>query len=282
MRIKITGDSTIDLSPSLLERYDISTIPLYIMKGDASYRDQLEIKPEDIFEYVESGKGICHTAAVNTIDYTEFFTTLLQDYDAVIHINISSDLSCCNQNALIAARELENVYVIDSRNLSSGSGHLAVDAAIMAQSGMAPQAIAEKLTEMTKLVEASFVIDTLKYLHKGGRCSAVAALGANLLKLKPCIEVSNGKMDVGKKYRGNFDKVILQYAADKLANYRDLDPRRLFITYAPGTPPAIADSVEEYARSLGYFEEICQTIAGCTISNHCGPVCLGVLYYRKA
>lgn len=281
MRIKITGDSTIDLTEELLAKYDITTVPLYIMKDNVAYKDQVEIKQEDIFDYVESGKGVCHTAAVNTADYYELFSSFFPEYDAVIHINISSEMSSCNQNAHLAADAIPNVFVVDSRNLSSGSGHLAIDAAIMASEGMDAADIARKLENSTKKVESSFIIDTLKYLHKGGRCSGVAALGANLLKLKPCIEVADGKMDVGKKYRGNFDKVILQYAADKLSGRDDIDPKRLFITYAPGTPKAVSDSVREYAESLEYFEEIIETKAGCTISNHCGPVCLGVLYYRK-
>lgn len=278
MNIKITADSTCDLPKDLIEKYDIGIVPLYIVKGDSSLKDGVEINPQDIFEYVESGTGICHTAAVNVLDYLERFSAYLKDYDAVIHINISSDFSACNQNANIAASELQNVYVVDSRNLSSGSGHLVLDASHMASAGMAPAEIVERLKEHAKLVEASFVIDTLKYLYKGGRCSGIAALGANVLKLKPCIEVVDGKMEVGKKYRGNMDKIILQYISDRLNDRDDIDARRIFITHT-SVSDAILSQVREVLKDK--FEEIIESDAGCTISNHCGPGTLGILFYRK-
>ncbi|MDR3277917.1 MAG: DegV family protein [Oscillospiraceae bacterium] len=281
MKIKISADSICDLPPELIAKYGIGIVPLSIVKGGQPFRDMVEITPQDIFDYVESGAGSCHTTAVNVSEYAELFAEYLKEYDAVIHTTISSVISCCHQNALIAAADLPNVYVIDSLNLSSGSGQLVLDAAIMAERGSPADEIAERVNQLAKYVESSFVIDTLKYLHKGGRCSGLAALGANLLKLKPCIEVTDGKMDVGKKYRGNFDKVILQYVADKLQGRDDIDPRRIFVTYAPGTPQEVVDSVTDAIRALGYFQEILTSLAGCTISNHCGPVCLGLLYYRK-
>lgn len=278
MNIKITADSTCDLPKDLIEKYDIGIVPLYIVKGDSSLKDGIEINPQDIFDYVESGTGICHTAAVNVLDYLERFSAYLKDYDAVIHINISSDFSACNQNANIAASELQNVYVVDSRNLSSGSGHLVLDASHMASAGMAPGEIVERLKEQAKLVEASFVIDTLKYLYKGGRCSGIAALGANVLKLKPCIEVVDGKMEVGKKYRGNMDKIILQYISDRINGRDDIDARRIFITHT-SVSDAILSQVRDELKNK--FEEIIESDAGCTISNHCGPGTLGILFYRK-
>lgn len=281
MRIKITSDSTCDLTKELIEKYDIEIFPLTIIKGAGEYLDGIEIQPEDIFEYVESGAGITHTSAVNVSDFTEKFEVFSKEYDAVIHVSLGSDFSACCQNAMIAASNFDNVYVVDSRNLSSGIGHLVLDAAILAVQGLLPAEIVDTLNERAKKIEASFIIDTLKYLYRGGRCSGVAALGANVLKLKPCIEVVDGKMDVGKKYRGNFDKVIIQYVNDKLAGRGDLDYRRIFVTHASGVPKDVIDNVIKTIKASGNFEEIIESIAGCTISHHCGPVCLGVLYFRK-
>ena len=197
MRIKISADSTCDLSPELIETYNIGITPLYIEKGGQNCRDGMDITPQEIFDYVRSGKGVCRTAAVNVDDYTAFFKKCRENYDAVIHFNISSDFSSCYQNACTAAAEFENVYVVDSRNLSTGIALLVLDAAERAEKGEDPKEIAALMRETAKKVEASFVIDTLFYLQKGGRCSTLAALGANLLKLKPCIEVKDGKMGVG-------------------------------------------------------------------------------------
>ncbi len=281
MRIKITADSTCDLTKDLLEKHDIHIFPLTIIKGDNEYLDGIEIQPQDIFDYVESGQGVTHTSAVNVSDFQEKFEAFSKEYDAVIYISISSDFSACYQNAVIAAEDFDNVYAFDSRNLSSGIGHIVLDAAIMAEAGLPPEEIIEKLGEMAKKVNASFIIDSLLYLYKGGRCSGVAALGANVLKLKPCIEVVDGHMQVGKKYRGNFDKVILQYVKDRLSDRDDIDYRRIFITHPDAVPQKIVDSVIEAVKSYGSFEEIVDSHAGCTISNHCGPICLGVLYYTK-
>ncbi len=282
MKIKITADSTCDLSPELVEKYNITIVPLYIVRGEESLKDGVEITPEDIFKYVDSGKGVCSTAAVNLSDYIEVFSEQLKTCDAVIHFNISSDMSSCYASASLAAKEFEGVYVVDSRNLSSGIGHLVLDAAIMAQQGeKSASEIYDIIQSEVDKVESSFVIDTLKYLHKGGRCSALTALGANILKLKPCIEVKNGKMDVGQKYRGSFSTVILQYVRDRLMGRTDIDTRRIFITYPATTSEEIADAVEKEVRKYMDFDEIYHTHAGCTVSNHCGPVCLGILFFRK-
>jgi DegV family protein with EDD domain len=281
MRIKISADSTCDLPRELIERFDVGITPLYIVKDGQSLKDGIEITPDDLFDYVDSGAGTCHTAAVNVADYADAFVSYLNEYDAVIHINISSGFSACNQNARIAASDFQNVYVVDSLNLSTGTGHLVYDAALMASEGVAPYEIARRLEAAAPLVDASFVIDNLTYLHKGGRCSSLAALGANILKLKPCIEVIGGKMDVGKKYRGGFDKVALQYVADKLADSGDIDGRRIFVTHTTRVPAEITRGVVNAVGSYGVFDEIVESTAGCAISNHSGTVCLGVLFYRK-
>ena len=280
MRVKVTCDSTCDLSKELLKKYDISVIPLYIIKGEVSFKDGVDIVASDVFEYMDSGKGVCHTAAVNVADYIGFFEPILSECDAIVHINISSEFSSCHANALIAAQELGNIYPIDSRNLSSGSGHLAIDAAIMASEGVSPEEINKRLAQETEKVEASFILDTLSYLHKGGRCSTIATLGANMLSLKPCIEVTSGKMTVGKKYRGNLEKVLLQYVKDRLSGREDIDTRRIFIT-TTGVPDSTFDKIKQAIRDNAHFEEIIHTMAGCTIATHCGPKCLGILFIRK-
>jgi len=282
MNIRIISDSTCDLSPELIEQYGITITPLYIIKGDRAYRDTVEIGTQDVFDWFDQGKGMCSTSAVNVADYLDIFSRIRPTCDGIVHFTISSDMSACCANAHLAAQDFDNIYVVDSRNLSTGIGHLVLNAAIMAQSGtMTAEEIYKAVTAQTGLVESSFIIDKLDYLHKGGRCSTVAALGANLLKLKPCIEVIDGKMSVGKKYRGNFEKVLLQYVRDRLQNREDLDPRRIFITYATGVSRETADKVEQEIRALAPFDEILHTNAGCTVSCHCGPACLGILFLRK-
>jgi len=245
------------------------------------YKDRSEITVSDIFRYVESGAGITRSNAINISEYQECFSEWKKDHDAIIHISISNHFSACNQSARIAAEDYENVYVVDSLSLSTGSGHIVLDAAIMAEKGMKPKLIVEELERLVPLVEASFVIGTLKYLHLGGRCSSLAALGANLLKLNPCIEVVQGKMEVGKKYRGNFDKIILQYVDDKLKGRNDIDTKRIFVTYPPTMKDELIAEIVERIKSHCDFDEIICCDAGCVISNHCGPICVGILFYRK-
>ena len=280
MKIIISSDSTCDLSPELVQEYNVNIVPLYVNKEGQFYKDGLEITPLDIFRHVSSGGGVCSTAAVNVEEYIEIFTALRQQADAVIHFTISSDMSSCFQNASLAASELSEVYVIDAENLSTGIGQLVIEAAIMAREGMTAKDIAGRLNVMKKKLDVSFVLDTLEYLYKGGRCSGVAALGANLLSLKPCIEVVDGKMRVGKKYRGNLEKCVEKYIRDRLSDVDSLDLRRIFITHS-NMDQAIVDRFQKVVEDCAPFEEILQTKAGCTISCHCGPNCIGVLFFRK-
>ena len=279
MNIRISADSTCDLSAELLEKYSIAIAPLAVEMGGKDYRDGVDITPEDIFAFVGSGQGVCRTAAINTADYIEHFKKLLESADAVIHFNISSEMSSCYQNACTAAAELSNVYVIDSRNLSTGIGLLVLEAAERAAKGEDPAAIAGEMQKLTEKVESSFVIDTLFYLQKGGRCSSLVALGANLLKLKPCIEVKNGQMGVGKKYRGKLEGCVEQYVKDRLAGRSDIRRSRIFITHS-GCDKALVKRVEKIVAEQG-FQEILETRAGCTVSTHCGPNTLGVLFIRQ-
>ncbi len=281
MSVQISADSTCDLSQELIDSYGLSISPLYIVKDGKSYKDGLEITPEDIFEYIDSGKGVCSTAAVSVGDYVEYFGRLLKTHDEVVHMTISSDMSSCFQNAMHAAEEYPGrVFPVDARNLSTGIGHLALTGVELAREGKGGAEIQRILNEKREKLDVSFVLDTLYYLHKGGRCSGVAALGANLLNLKPCIEVRGGKMGVGKKYRGNLQKCMIAYVNDRLANRDDLDYKRIFITHTR-LKSGVFEAVRDAVAATGPWEEILETYAGCTISNHCGPGCLGVLYYHK-
>lgn len=280
MRIRVTSDSTCDLSPELIEQYQITISPLYVVMDGKSYKDTIEITPDKIYDYVERTKKVGSTAALNVSDYLSFFEESLQGYDAIIHFTISSEMSSCYQNACIAAEEFQNVYVIDSRNLSTGIGHLVLDAAEMAAEGKDPKEIVDILNERKNKLDVSFVIDTLKYLALGGRCSSVVALGANLLNLKPTIIVKDGKMIVGKKYRMSLDRALLRYVIDQLGDLDTVDTRRIFITDS-GISDERWQSVEKLLKETLPFEKIYHTRAGCTISNHCGPNTLGILFYRK-
>ena len=280
MSIKITSDSTSDLSPALLEQYDITVLPLYVTMGEQTCQDGVDACPEDLFAYVERTGSLPTTAAVNVADYHDCFAQFSPRHEAVIHITISSDFSSCYQNACVAAEGFSNVYVVDSRNLSTGHGLVVLEAALAAQRGEQPEAIVAHLNEVAGQVEASFVVDKLDYLVKGGRCSSAAALGANLLKLKPCIEVVDGRMKVGKKYRGNYDKVLLQYVRERLDVRDDLALDRIFVTHTPCRPETV-EAVKAEIQTYAPFSEIIETTAGCTISSHCGPNTLGILFLRS-
>ena len=280
MHIKITADSTCDLSRELLDQYQIEILPLYIVKDGVSYRDGLEIIPQDIFDFVAQGNDLCKTAAVSVADYEACFARLSPLYDAVIHVNISAEFSSCYQNASLAAQQFSNVYAVDSRNLSTGSGHVVLEAAQLAEQGFEAEEIVRRLQDLAGRVEASFVIDSLEYLHKGGRCSSLAALGANLLHLKPCIEVVDGRMKVGKKYRGPFEKCLLSYVEERLKDRKDLLDDRIFVTHTPCDPKTV-EAVKKSVKRYGRFSRIFETEAGCTVSSHCGPNTLGILFIRR-
>jgi len=278
MSIKVTATSTCDLPPQLLERYQITMVPLYVSFGGNTYRDGLDAAPEDIFRHVEGGGQLPTTSAINIADYQELFSELSPQYDSVLHITLGNEFSSCYQNALAAAEDFPNVYVVDSRNLTVGQGFLALEAAAAAERGDSIEDILRMLDGMIDRVDTTFVVDKLDYLAKGGRCSSVVALGANLLRLKPCIVLSDGKMTVGKKYRGAFDRVLPDYVRDQLTG-KNVDLERIFVVYTrcdPAIPAAICDVVKEFG-----FRNVITAVAGCTISCHCGPNTLGVIFLRK-
>ncbi len=282
MKIKITSDSTCDLSPELIEKYNIAILPLYVVMGDDNLKDGEEATPEDIYSYVDRTGVLPKTSAPNLSDYTDLFQKYLDEgYDEVVHFNISSDFSSAYATACLAAADVGNVRVVDTRNLSTGSGLVVLHACEMAQNGATAEEIAKDCAELTDRVEASFVVDSIDYLHKGGRCSSVAALGANLLKLKPCIEVCDGKMKSAKKYRGNIDRVIINYVTDRLLDRDDIDKHRIFVTHTKCSEQIVQDVKDKINELSPGFDEILETTAGCTITSHCGPYTLGILFIRK-
>ena len=283
MKIKITSDSTCDLSPEFIKQHDISLVPLGVNMNGKAYVDLVDIFPEDIISNVDAGGELCTTTAVNMVEYHSIFEKLLEDYDAVVHINIGSGFSSCYQNACAAAQDFENVYVIDSENLSTGQGFIASEASLRSENCKTQEDVArmcDELRALTPRVETSFLLNRLDYMVKGGRCSSVVALGANLLNLKPCIEVVEGKMKVVKKYRGAFDKCLLSYVKDRLKERCSLINERMYITHTAmeqNTLNAVKDAVNHF----GSFNLVEETVAGCTITCHCGPNCLGLVLLRS-
>ena len=280
MKIKILADSSCDLSKELIERYDIGIIPLSVTIGSESKLDGMELKPDEIYTHVAAGGDLPATAAINPALYTEVFEKYASECDAIIHVNIGSGFSSCHQNAKLAAAEFENVYPVDSCSLSTGQGMIVLEAAKLAEAGMDAAEILEKLQNLIPRVRISFVLDQLDYMKKGGRCSTVAALGANLLKLKPCIAVNDGKLGVTKKYRGSLEKCLRDYIAEQLNGNEKVIPERVFITHS-GVPAGIEDLVEAEMAKYVSFENIEHTRAGCTVSSHCGPGTLGIIFKEK-
>ncbi len=279
-KIQITCDSACDLSPELYAKYHIEAVPLGISLGDDFGLDGVDFTTADIFNFVSKSGQLPKTSAAPMGQYMDVFTKYTEQGIHVIHISLSSELSASYQNACLAAQDVENVTVIDSRNLSSGAGHLALLAAELVEEGKTAEEITAILEDKKQKLDGSFVLQTLEYLHKGGRCSGVAAFGANLMKLRPEIEVTDGKMGVGKKYRGDLEKSVTAYIKGRLEGRTDVDLHRVSITHS-GVPQEVEEAVVALVKSLQPFEEVLVTRAGCTISCHCGPNCLGVLFFTK-
>ncbi len=279
MNIKIISDSTCDLSPAQITQHDIALAQLTVVKGDEQFVDGVTITPADIFTHVANGGNLCSTSAYSVGQYEELFAQYANDYDGILHINIGSGFSSCHQNAAIAAADFPNVRVIDSQNLSTGQGHVVLEACRLVKTCDSLDEIVEKLNAFIPRVQASFLLDRLDYMAKGGRCSAATALGANLLNLKPCIEVKNGKMSVAKKYRGPYAKCLANYVKDQLSQ-EDILRNELFLTYTQVNDTCLT-AVKDAIAACEPFENFYETNAGCTVSCHCGPGTLGVLFVRK-
>lgn len=280
MNVKIISDSTCDLSPELVQKYDIGIVPLIIMKDGEEYYDGITITPADIFTHVAAGGNLCSTAARSVLVYQEEFAKYADQYDGIIHVNIGSEFSSSYQNACIAAQDFDNVRVIDSQNLTTGQGFVVLKAYELAKTAKNMDELKAELDAYASKIEVSFVLDRLDYMVKGGRCSGAAALGANLLNLKPCLEVKNGKLTVVKKYRGHIEKCLITYVKDRLANRTDLDENAIFLVHTD-VPQECIDAVNAAIHQHKNFGTVYDMTAGCTISCHCGPGTLGIIFVRK-
>ena len=278
--IKVFSDSTCDLSDELLKRYDITLLPLYIILGDKQYKDRVNITPQDIFKWSDEHKPPPKTAAASLDDIVEKIKPVLDAGDEIVVFSISLEMSNMGNVIRLAAQSLDaqdRVHYIDSRNLSTGIGHLVIEAAVMAQQGKSAQEIVDAVQKLIPRVRASFVVDTLTYLHRGGRCGGLAALAGSVLRLHPKIHVKDGVMGAGKKYRGKYSDIILNYAKEMEEELLRAKPDRVFVTHPP-CDRKVVDSVCEYLKGLNHFAEVLDTEAGGVISSHCGPGTLGVLY----
>ena len=283
MSVKIISDSTCDLSKELIEKYNVDILPLHIVLGEVEYKDGEEISPDKIYEWADANKTTPKTSAIAITDVMDTYEKWLKEYDEIVIFSISGKMSTTVNVMRMGAEELEmedRIFVVDSENLSTGSGLLVIEAAIMAQEGKSANEIVACLKELKPRVKASFVVDTLTYLHRGGRCSGVAALAGSALKLHPKIVVEDGAMKPDKKYRGKMKKVILDYTKEMEPQFLAAKKDRVFITHS-GCETEVLGSVQEYLDSLHYFDEILVTRAGGVISSHCGPGTLGVLFIEN-
>lgn len=281
-KIILSADATCDLPKELIEKYDVHIFPLHITFEGKSFLDNVDITAEEIFKGYWENKTLPKTAAINISEYSVAFEKWIsQGYD-IVHINLSSAISASHQNCKIAASAFENVYVIDSKNLSSAAGLLVMEAGKLIAKGLSAKEVYEKTLARTGDAHASFILDTLEFMRAGGRCSSIVALGANLLNLKPCIEVDNttGQMSVGKKYRGDLSKVLIKYVEDQLSMYDTIDTDTIFITHTVIDSETV-EMVKETVNKTMRFNNIYQSVASCTISSHCGPRTLGILFLTK-
>lgn len=275
MKIAISAESTIDLPKEMLNEFDIHTLPYTIILGDKEFLDG-EIMPEEIFKFYEETKTLPKTSAINAVQYEEYFKNLLKEYDAVVHFCLSSEISSSCKNAMEASQKLKNVFIVDSKSLSTGIALQAIYASKLVSGGASAEEVCEKCLKRVPFVQASFVLKKLEFLYKGGRCSALSYFGANLLQIRPQIILKDGKMGPHKKYRGNMDKVVKNYCADTLDEFNTPDLEVGFVTYTTATEKMVEEA-KTALRERG-FKTIYETKAGATISSHCGENTLGILY----
>ncbi len=279
-KVIIASDSTCDLSAELIELYGIKILPLGVTLGEKNFTDGVDVTADDIYAHYEKTGELPKTAAVNIAEFDTFFEECAKEGNTAVLFTISSSMSSTYHNACLAAEGFEGMYVVDTKNLSTGGGLLVITAAELAAEGNSAEQIAVLCEELASYVDASFVIDNLEFLHKGGRCSALERFGANLLQLKPCITVQNGTMGVGKKYRGKFGDVLKTYVADRLGDASDVELDHVFVTHA-GCDMDIVNACVEQVKATAPFKNVHITRAGCTVSSHCGRNTLGVLFIRK-
>jgi DegV family protein with EDD domain len=281
-KVILSADSACDLDDTLRKRFDVHCYPYHVLLGDKQYQDGVDITTHEIFRAFREDNIFPKTSAINIGEFINYFKRWTDEGYEVIHLTLASTLSSTYRNCCIAAQELKNVYPIDTRSLSTGIGILTIEAAERIAQGMSAAQIQKEINELRTKNQVSFVLDTLEFLHAGGRCNGITAFGANLLNIKPCIEVDNstGKMHVGQKYRGAFDKVLKKYVEHKLRSQEDLDLKRIFITHS-GISSDLLHLVRETILDIADFQEIFVAQAGCTIASHCGPNTLGIFFMTK-
>ena len=276
----MTADSTCDLTPELIRKYEIGVVPLSVVIDGEVFHDGVDVTPRDIFRAADAGKSV-RTAAVNTFEYKEFFKKQLKKCDQLVHVCLGSGFSSCYSDAMEASREVGNVFVVDSRNLSTGSGLLVLEGLRMIREGEEDgKAIAETLQAKTGLINGSFVLRTVDYLRRDGRCTGLEALGAKMLHIRPSIVVQDGKMRPGEKYRGRFEHYLKHYIEDLLENDSNIDFQRVFVVHSP-SEDGLARFAIDTVKSYGLFREVLEAMAGCTICTHCGPDTLGLMFMNK-
>lgn len=281
MPVKIIADSTCDLPKEMLEKHQISIVPLTVSLGKRSGHDGVEITPEDIYEYVEESGKLPQTAAVSVWEFVQEFRKWRDEGCDIVCFTISSSLSSSYQNAVIAGDEVGSVFVIDSRNLSLGVGMLALHAAKLSEEGKSAEEIVISVGDLITKMEVSFVPSTIEYLKKGGRCSALAALGANLFKIRPCIEVEMGNLTVGKKYRGSTEKILKTYLEERLKDRRDIDTDLIFVVHTKCEHVLVDEMMTAVRTYLPDVKQVVEAVAGSTITTHCGPGTFSLMFARK-
>lgn len=281
--IAITTDSTCDLPQRFIDENDITVVPLTVLLDDTVYRDGVDIKPDDVYSFVEKTGKLPKTSAVTPAEYFEVFKQLTDEGKKVVHIGFSSGLSSSFQNACVAASEFDNVFCVDSKTLCTAQGLLVLKACDYREKGMDAKKIADRVTKLVPKVSATFVLDGLEYLHKGGRCSSVARFGANVLGIKPSIAVDNqtGKLEVSKKYRGKIELVYKQYIADRMNEIKRIQPDRVVIAESGGVSSHIIAFAKGVIEGKDKFNQVIVADAGCTISSHCGPKTFAIFYIKK-
>lgn len=279
-KVIISTDSPADLPAALVEKYSVAVCPLHVILGGEDKLDGVNVTPDDLVDNYRQTKSLPSTSAIPVGEYADKFAELTADGSSVVHISLSSGVSSSHRNAVIAAEDFEDVYVVDSTLLTTGISALIIKAAHMAESGMSAAEIAKELETLREKVDVSFVLDNLEFLAKGGRCSAVAALGANILGIRPSLEMRESKLGMCKKYRGKIEKVQLQYVAERIESLGEFDDEFCFLTHSP-IDPEQAKALVEAVKATGKFKEVIEADAGCTITAHCGPNCVGFVAIKK-
>ena len=280
-KIILSTDSACDLDDIFNEKYKINYYPFYIHLDGKQYKDGIDIFPDDIYKLYYERKILPKTSAINVENYKDYFESIKKEGYDILHINLSSGLSSTYQNCVMAAKEMGDIYPVDSYNLSTGIGILVIKAAKMIEKGFDAPYIQKELSLMAKKLKSSFVVDTLEFLKAGGRCSSIVSIGAKLLSIKPCIEVNHeGRLVLGKKYRGSLESVLLKYTDNILENINSIEKEQIFITHS-GISQEYIDKIYKKIEEKEYFEKIYVQRAGCTISSHCGPNTLGLMYLCK-